>query len=662
MKIAFGTVLDRPWGLTLGQVGLRKLSAQVTVRSDDGKTYTIAFADGRVIAAASPLPNDSVTRVALTSHFVSPTQVGEITKRLQGDWDRDEVEVVAEIGKLTPEHVGTLRRRLNLQRAARTFAVDRGQFEIEDQITMTVRGEVSIPLGAVIFHGVRMNLSEQRLIEDMRELGSSYLLKNTATPEDIGAYEFEGDIRSVIESLRKGTTLAELELASHRDIEPRTLHAMVYALVAGGHCDATGGQVVNRNAPPAPRTSTGPLVMQRTTIKTDQPLVARAKTTAPPINVPRTPTPPTVSRTITPLGDTTVRRATTPPAESRAPSQPKITRVVTNQGTFSDARPPANAPMRERAPSSSPDAEFVKEATTGSTLQQIVDEFKREPSTSRGNIVDEFKREPSTSRGIIAAASTIATPRTVTERDQRRKEIEIMVAQRLAKLDAGCDYFAILGLPFEAPLDVVRNSFVDMARRLNPESLAHCGITDENKAAARVFAQATAAYNVLNDTNKRRDYINSIRRGDPTPIAPRARADQALDKSELAAEAYEKGEGALKREDIGQALEELSRAVTLAPANLEYMAMFAWAQFCAATDKQKAYLDTRKALEKAIHRSEKPVVARFYLGRVERMVGHDREAMNHFQEVLLDDPNNKEAASEVRVLEQRMARGTKPKR
>lgn len=720
---------------------MRKIDAQVSVLSDDGKTYEIAFRAGEVVAAASPLPNDSVTRVAMTSHLVSSLQVGEITRRLAAESGSDEVDIVASVGKLSADQAALLRRRLTIQRAARTFAIDRAQFEIHDAVDLPVRDGFSVPIGAVIFHGVRMNLSEQRLVEDLREIGSTFVMKPTTTDPDVASYGFEGDTRTVINALRQGTTLAELELASHRDLEPRTLHAMIYALVCGMHLDASGGQHVDRTAPPLPRTSTG-LVTNTTVIKVDEPLVTRSRTTIspatvsraastmppavsraastmPPINMTRTisartltppadipledlpidgTTQPPVSRTVTPRPTSqppvartvTPRPISQPPLDrSRAGSTPPVNvpRAVTNPGgTFGNTRAPGSGtvpprtttptsqpplrsatmpPPRQQSQTSSPLDEFIKETTTSRGFSSIEELTNR--GTGKHRIVDDFKNEPSTNRGMPATvppamSRTITTPRTITERDRVKKEIEVLMATRIAKLEQGCDYFAILGLPFEAPLDAVRNSYVEITRRLSPDSLSNLEIADETKVAPRILAQVNAAFTVLTDTNKRRDYLNAQKRGEPTPIAPRARTGE-LDKAELAAEAFEAGEGALKRDDIPKAVEELGRACTLAPTNLEYTAMFAWAQFCAAHDKQKIYVETRKMLEKAIHRGDKPVIARFYLGRVERMVGHDREAMNHFQEVLLDEPSHREAASEVRVLEQKMARGSsKPRR
>lgn len=695
-------MLDRPWGQTLGTVAMRKLDAQVSVHADDGKTYAIAFVQGAIAAAMSPLPNDSITRVALTSHFVSPTQVGELTRRLAAE-KRDEVEIIAEAGRLSADQATTLRRRVTIQRAARTFAIDRGTFEIDDQVVLPTLAGFSVPLGAVVFQGVRMNLSEQRLVEDLREIGTSFILKPTVTDADLASYGFEGDIRSVVAALRKGTSLAELELASHRDLEPRTLHAMVYALVCGAHCNAAGGQPVDRSAAPRASAATStprpaPSTTSQLRIRVDQPLVTRARTTTPPANVvartisqdqartqpgnfatrqpptptvpPRTHTVTTPPRTTTPPPMSSPRAPTTPPA-SRTPTNPPTSRTSTSSGTIPPrtvtptAQPPlrsATMPPRPQTVSSSPLDDFIRESTTNRGLTGI-------DGTGPHAILEEFSREVSTSRGVSSSTKlpamprTITAPRTITERHRAKREIEALIVTRLARLEQACDYFAILGLPFEAPLDAVRNNYVETSRRLHPESLAQVEITDEPslRAAQRVLAQVNAAFTVLTDSSKRRDYVAAVRRGEPTPIAPRARTGE-LDKTELAAEAFEAGEGALKRDDIPRAVEELGRAVTLAPTNLEYMAMFAWAQFCAAGDKRSIYVETRKALERAIHRGDKPIVARFYLGRVERMIGHDREAMNHFQEVLLDEPNHKEAASEVRVLEQRLAKGTKPKR
>ena len=68
-------------------------------------------------------------------------------------------------------------------------------------------------------------------------------------------------------------------------------------------------------------------------------------------------------------------------------------------------------------------------------------------------------------------------------------------------------------------------------------------------------------------------------------------------------------------------------------AEHDYGAMLGWAKFCASSDKPGVAADTRRALERAIHRSSTPEVARLYLGRVERMLGREQLALHHFREV-----------------------------
>src|SRR5204863_7651959 len=116
----------------------------------------------------------------------------------------------------------------------------------------------------------------------------------------------------------------------------------------------------------------------------------------------------------------------------------------------------------------------------------------------------------------------------------------------------------------------------------------------------------------------------------------------------------------LRTEQLPEAVIELARAVELAPYEVDYGALLGWARFCVSSDKPGAASDTRRALERAIHRSSHPEVARLYLGRVERMLGRDQLALHHFREVLHLVPDHAEATSEIRVLEMRIAKGTRP--
>jgi predicted Zn-dependent protease len=146
------------------------------------------------------------------------------------------------------------------------------------------------------------------------------------------------------------------------------------------------------------------------------------------------------------------------------------------------------------------------------------------------------------------------------------------------------------------------------------------------------------------------------------PSLPRTGTGPAMARvstnNAVAAEtAFKRGELAMKRDQPGEAILEFKTACELNPSDVDYAAMLGWAKFCAAGDKAAIGADTRKLLERAVFKSQRPERARFYLGRVERMLGRDKEALRHFQEVLEIKANHAEALGEIRAIEARIAAG-----
>lgn len=471
VQLVVGSVCDRPWGTTLASLAQRKLCGELVVTADN-KRCAIGLLDGAVIAATTSFVADSIARVALTSHLVTSTQVGEITKQLAASPDRDELDVVATIAHLSPEQSHQLRVRLVAQRAARTFAMDGGSFVVEDQLTLRPAPGSEVDMRAVIYQGARLFLSEQRLAEELRSFGTHFTLDPTAF-DDVHAFGIADTEHAIIAALSAGASMAELE-ALHREIDPRTMQALVYALASFNALTAVHApRTVTPSQPTAPRTTT-----PRT------PLAARTQTL-----------PYTGGATHTVTSD---RVEMTAVSRALAPS-----RTATAQG-LGARRAALRLPAIGRAP-------------TGPGIA-------RAPSES-----------------------DVTAPRTVTSQEHR----------------------------------------------------------------------------------------------------------------DLAQEAYRRGELMIRSQNLEAARSELSRACELSPSNVDYAALLAWVRFCLAAEKESVTADTRRTLEKAIHRGDKPIVASFYLGRVERMVGREAEALRRFREVLAQDPAHAEAASEVRILEARLVANAK---
>ncbi len=652
-ELARGNVSDRPWGRTLGALALRGLSGQLTLTSD-GKAYCIAFARGIVVGASSPLANDSAARVALTGHLVSSSQVGEIARRLAAAPNRDEVDVIAELAKLSPEQAQRLRRRVNAQRDARTFSIERGEFVVDDQVSLPIISGGELDIRTIVYLGAVNNLLEQRLSLELGQMGGYFKLRPEATP-DLALFGFSESDRAVVVALRDGANLSEV-LIAYPEIDGRTIRAIAYSLVSCGAADAT--EPVNRTTTAIPRLRKPPsrppidqptdgATLQRDRSSTGSPVSMRASSpTSGPTAVPRprasspvsgptaTPAqartatgdrpvmsrassrdnPPTPSRTTTPppMGRTPT---SPPPSMGRTPTSPPESRTTTSSQYA--RTPTGDEVVRLRPPSGAPPTQMAKPRPQRSSSQPPITRPRRDSAATR--------------------------------------ETEALIVELVPRLDSGADHFTLLGLPVDSAADAVRGAYFTLARKLHPDRLAALGIPDARRDAQRLFAAINTAFATLSDPQRRSEYITVLRRGGEAAVrAEDAKADQLAMRVMRAEEAFKLGEMALRRDQLTTAIAEFTTAVELQPNESEYNALLVWAKFAAAPDKMAVAATTRTQLSKAAAQSEKSVTARFYLGRVERMLGREREALELFQQVLADKPHHADAKAEIRILESRL--------
>jgi hypothetical protein len=254
VEVARGTIAERPWAITLATFARRGVSGQLTLLAGD-KRYSIAFEHGAVAAARSPMVADGVERVALTSHLAHPPHIAELRRQLALMPGRDEIETLADIARLSRAQVLQLRCDTIIRQAARTFSIEAGEYIFEDKSCLPGRsGHVDIR--AVVYHGIRMHLSQQRLTSDLRQLGGARFVLEPHATEEMHQYGFCDGEWSIIAALREGASLPELE-ARHREIDPRAMQAAIYALVACGTARVVTQSRVP-TAPNIPRTKTNP--------------------------------------------------------------------------------------------------------------------------------------------------------------------------------------------------------------------------------------------------------------------------------------------------------------------------------------------------------------------------------------------------------------------
>ncbi|HEY0192502.1 MAG TPA: DnaJ domain-containing protein [Kofleriaceae bacterium] len=687
VELARGNVGDRPWGRTLAALGLRGVTGQLALATD-AKRFVVGFEQGAVVTATSPLTSDAAVRVALTGHLLSSSQVPEISRRQALAPDRDEIDVIAELARLGPDHALRLRRRVIAQRAARTFSISHGQFVVTDWSELPVLDGCALDIRAVIYMGARANLSEHRLAQELDQLGSWFRLK-PAMDDDLPQFGFGDAEQPIIERLRDGGTIEDIEEWAASFIDSRTVRAVVYSLASYNACDhgpprprrphedalamtrevpRVAGQI-SGTAATQPISELTPISIARLTPISDETPTSIARIRP----VTRSGTEPGVARSRpitegTPISMPRAARPTPVPSAARSSGSIRIPqdssasgsiRIPQDGGASGSIRiPPESRSGNIRIPTLPPATPAPRGTDAG------VPRAPRARSStgvrSAGVEAGDLALPPSEVIRRVPAARPAPKRRELAGSDSPQShDVKATIAQRLKLLDQGADHYQLLGVGQDASSDAIRKAYFALARQLHPDRLAALGISDDGRHAQRLFAQINAGFAVLSDPARREHYLSVLRRGGEAAIrAEDARAEQLARRVLEAEEAFRRGELALRRDQPAAAVAELTLAVQLDPDEADYQAMLAWSQFCAAPDKAAVAHATRAQLDEAIERSPQAVTGRFYLGRVERMLGRDQDAARHFREVLAAAPGHTEAAAELRVIESRL--GDKP--
>lgn len=222
--LAKGSLAERPWAATLAALSSSATSGELTLQGD-GKEYRIAFANGQLVGAASPLPSDTLQRIALANRVAPPANIAA-AMRIVGR--NDDIAKFADAADLVGDDAVRFKRRVIVQRAARTFAVERGSYVVTDRVTISVVAGVEIDVRAALYRGMRLNLSELKLTADLRTLGARFILYPEAA-EHLARFDFDREAEPILADLRGGVSAAELE-ARHRGLDPRLIFAVLGSL------------------------------------------------------------------------------------------------------------------------------------------------------------------------------------------------------------------------------------------------------------------------------------------------------------------------------------------------------------------------------------------------------------------------------------------------
>lgn len=202
------------------------------------------------------------------------------------------------------------------------------------------------------------------------------------------------------------------------------------------------------------------------------------------------------------------------------------------------------------------------------------------------------------------------------------------------------DIYAKLGVPRKADAGKIKNAYYKLVKDFHPD--ANPGLEQSvREKAQEIFTSITHAYETLMDEDKRIVYDSD------EELSELKNKAQTLYEAEMA---YKKAKNLLNQRNYAEAEKKFSEALALNPDEAAYIGAQAWAKYLASGDKDAAFEDTRKKLEKALSMKDGLAENYFYLGSLLKNKGNITQAEKQFRSALAIEPGYIEASRELRLI------------
>jgi len=225
------------------------------------------------------------------------------------------------------------------------------------------------------------------------------------------------------------------------------------------------------------------------------------------------------------------------------------------------------------------------------------------------------------------------------------------VSRVIAMMDRQ-NYFEMLGVKESSESSDISKKYMTLAKTWHPDRLP------SELAALRpwveeIFHLFTVANDTLTDTKKRLEYQKVVMQGGGTP-----EAERKLSVMVEAAINFEKVDVLVKRRRYDEALRICNSAMSFVRKEADYPAMKAWILLLRdGVDDEETEDEIRSLLRTTFKINPDHVHGHFVRAHFLKRQGDHEKALKHFMKVARLDPNNIEAAREVRVGTMRHARG-----
>ncbi|HKP56239.1 MAG TPA: DnaJ domain-containing protein [Polyangiales bacterium] len=216
-----------------------------------------------------------------------------------------------------------------------------------------------------------------------------------------------------------------------------------------------------------------------------------------------------------------------------------------------------------------------------------------------------------------------------------------------ARLIENQNYFEMLGLDKKATAADAKSEFFKSAKEWHPDRLQP-ELAPLRPAVEIIFGYLNEAHKVLGDAEELIAYQRTVREGGGTPAAERL-MQQILDS----AIAYERVLVFARRHQVDEALELLQKILNITKDEPDYHAMLGSLLMQKYPGPDAPIAKITEALDRAIELHADHEKAQLYKAQLLKRLGRNQEALRHFKRVVSINPNNLDAAREVRVANMR---------
>lgn len=218
-----------------------------------------------------------------------------------------------------------------------------------------------------------------------------------------------------------------------------------------------------------------------------------------------------------------------------------------------------------------------------------------------------------------------------------------------ARLIENQNYFEMLGLDKKAAGAEIKSEFFKLAKDYHPDRLP-AELAPLRSCVETIFGYLNEAYKTLDDEEQRIAYLRTVREGGGTPASERM-MQQILDS----AIAYERVQVFARKRQYDEALELIQVILSATKDEPDYHAMLAHLLMNKFPSNEAPVAKIIESLDRALELHPEHEKAHESKARMMQRLGKKDDALKHWKRVAAINPNNVDAAREVRIAGMREA-------